>query len=222
MRKLLLCIKYLCQHEQPGVPTTPHFKMSLYFIYTCIFYAGYLISEYPIQKQVSLRIEGALLPPYYGNLSTNWMSVYIQEVVIKRNPENISDLQVDDILYVKVSCSMHAFFFLLLLNFYFNSQNISHVWTVPLVSEELIGVVPEVTQKHLFPLNMTEQELGRSILKVKLKTNLPTMFPVSINYNITPIDTHNGTIYAALVLLALYILIVFEVRFLFLITRKKF
>ncbi|GLV36913.1 hoepel1 [Carabus blaptoides fortunei] len=151
---------------------------------------GYLISEYPIQKQVSLKIEGALLPPYYGNLSKNWMSVYIQEVVIKRNPENISDLQLDDIVYVK---------------------NISDVWTVPLVSEDLIGVVPEVTQKHLFPLNITEQELGRSILKVKLKTNLHTMFPVSINYNIQPIDTNHGTIYAALVLLALYILIIFEI-----------
>lgn len=88
---------------------TNHYALQndfILFIHVC--YAGYLISEYPIQKQVSLRIEGALLPPYYGNLSTNWMSVYIQEVVIKRNPENISDLQVDDILYVKVRCSVHS------------------------------------------------------------------------------------------------------------------
>lgn len=66
------------------------------------FFLGYLITEYPIQKQVKIRLEGALLPPYYGNMSQNWMSVWIQEVIIKRIPENISDLQIDDILYVKV------------------------------------------------------------------------------------------------------------------------
>lgn len=82
---------------------------------------------------------------------------------------------------------------------------------MPLVSEELIGVVPEVSRENVFMLNMSEKELGRSVLKVKLKTNIHTMFPVSLEYNITPIDTNYGTIYAALILLSLYILIIFEV-----------
>lgn len=81
-----------------------------------------------------------------------------------------------------------------------------------MVSEELIGVVPEVSRSHVFALNMSDKELGRSVLKVKLRTNLQTMFPVSLEYNITPIDANYGTIYAAVVLLALYVLIIFEVR----------
>lgn len=80
------------------------------------------------------------------------------------------------------------------------------------MSEELIGIVPEVSRKNTFVLNLTEQELGKSVLKVKLKTNLRTMLPVTLSYNITPIDTNYGTVYAALVLLGLYILIIFEVN----------
>lgn len=75
----------------------------------------------------------------------------------------------------------------------------------------MIGIVPEVSRKNTFILNLTEQELGKTVLKVKLKTNLRTMLPITLSYNITPIDTHYGTVYAALVILGLYILIIFEV-----------
>ena len=44
-------------------------------------------------------------------------------------------------------------------------------------------------------------------------TNLNKPFPVSITYDLSPIDPADGIVYAAGVLVGLYILIIFEVGY---------
>lgn len=51
------------------------------------------------------------------------------------------------------------------------------------------------------------------VVAVNMKTNLPINLPVSIGYNVSPINTDNGFVYAAAILLGLYVLIISEVWF---------
>jgi hypothetical protein len=53
--------------------------------------------------------------------------------------------------------------------------------------------------------------IPRSILRVEMKTNLDTSFPTAVYCDLSPIDTDSGIVYAAAVLLGLYVLIVLEV-----------
>jgi hypothetical protein len=44
-----------------------------------------------------------------------------------------------------------------------------------------------------------------------MKTNMDASFPSAVSFDVSPIDTDSGIIYAAIVLLGLYVLIVLEV-----------
>lgn len=48
-------------------------------------------------------------------------------------------------------------------------------------------------------------------LRLVIETNLDDCLPVDISYDPTPIDTSVGVIYAAIILLGLYILIIWEI-----------
>ena len=50
-----------------------------------------------------------------------------------------------------------------------------------------------------------------TLLRVMMETNLEITMPLSIGYNLNPIDTTVGIAYATVVLLGLYTLIIFEV-----------
>jgi hypothetical protein len=45
-----------------------------------------------------------------------------------------------------------------------------------------------------------------------MKTNMDASFPSAVSFDVSPIDTDSGIVYAAIVLLGLYVLIVLEVR----------
>jgi hypothetical protein len=44
-----------------------------------------------------------------------------------------------------------------------------------------------------------------------MKTNMEASFPTAVSFDVSPIDTDSGVVYAAVVLLGLYVLIVLEV-----------
>jgi hypothetical protein len=44
-----------------------------------------------------------------------------------------------------------------------------------------------------------------------MKTNMDASFPSAVSFDVSPIDTDSGIVYAAIVLLGLYVLIVLEV-----------
>jgi hypothetical protein len=48
-------------------------------------------------------------------------------------------------------------------------------------------------------------------MRIEMKTNIDTSFPTAMSFDASPIDTDWGVIYAAMVLLGLYVLIVLEV-----------
>jgi len=53
--------------------------------------------------------------------------------------------------------------------------------------------------------------IPRSTLRIQMKTNMDASFPVAVYFDVSPIDTESGIVYAAIVLLGLYVLIVLEV-----------
>ncbi|CAH1980081.1 unnamed protein product [Acanthoscelides obtectus] len=154
---------------------------------------SYMILNKPKTDKIRVVLEGALLPPYYGNLSKDVMVVWVQLMVMKDVPRPIdtSAIRDSDILWL---------------------QNISDAWVVPVVSEQLIGQVPEVRHKKIFHLTSHEIEnASYQLIRLQFKTNLESNFPVSMGYNLQPINPDDGVIYAALVLIGLYVLIVFDI-----------
>ena len=53
--------------------------------------------------------------------------------------------------------------------------------------------------------------IPRSILRIEMKTNIDASLATAISFDASPIDTDSGVVYAAMVLLGLYVLIVLEV-----------
>ncbi|XP_046615982.1 P protein-like [Neodiprion virginianus] len=148
---------------------------------------SYLILEHPTQRQVAVTLEGALLPPVYANLTTNYLTVWLELL----HPGFKSNRTYENIKFIK---------------------NISEPWVLPLVSEELIDIVPDQRQQKVFELDDLEiGSLSKSLIRMKLKTNLQSSLPVAMGYDLSPINMEDGIIYAAVVLLGLYILIIFEV-----------
>ncbi|KAJ3650636.1 hypothetical protein Zmor_016724 [Zophobas morio] len=148
---------------------------------------GFIILEEPMNNKIRVTIEGALLPPCYENMSVNRLNVWIQLVVLKETSRKIKPSNI------------------------FLTQNVSEVWEVALVPEKLIDVVPEVTHKKTFHLKSIKiGDFNTSFLEVRLSTNMKTNFPLSVAYNLQPINTDSGIIYAGLVLIGLYVLIIFE------------
>lgn len=94
-------------------------------------------------------------------------------------------------------------------------QNVSEVWKLPIVSEKLIGTVPEVGRMKMFKLNTTQwhDDFFWVIARIRFSTNMKTNLPLSLEYNVQPINYSDGVIYAALVLIGLYVLIISEVHF---------
>lgn len=80
------------------------------------------------------------------------------------------------------------------------------------MSEGLIGQVPEILYENVFELSTHKiDDISYHLFRIQFKTNLRTNFPVSMGYNLQPINPESGIVYAAFVLLGLYILIIFDV-----------
>lgn len=82
------------------------------------------------------------------------------------------------------------------------------------MKEQLIGRVPEIQYENIFDLKSHKiDNVSYHIFRVQFKTNLKTNFPISMVYNLQPINPHSGLIYAGFVLVGLYVLIIFDVSF---------
>lgn len=55
--------------------------------------------------------------------------------------------------------------------------------------------------------------VGESRMRLQFSTNMERSMPLTLSYDLSPIDPAEGVIYAALILIGLYILIIFEVSY---------
>ncbi|XP_054286701.1 P protein-like [Macrosteles quadrilineatus] len=149
---------------------------------------SYWILQSPTMRQIKVDLEGAILPTYYGNLTTKFMRVWVDLIQTRIPRSNITQHNI------------------------FYRKTISNVWMVPIVSEDVIDFAPEVRQSKLFDINDIEFEMiPNSLMCLQFTTNLAASFSISISYDLSPINTDDGIVYAAFILLGLYFLIITEI-----------
>lgn len=88
------------------------------------------------------------------------------------------------------------------------------IYQIPIVTNvDDIDTAKEVRRAHTFQLSPTiwEQLSNTTALRIRISSNLPVSFPINMVYDPTPIDKTVGVIYAAVVLVGLYVMIIWEV-----------
>ncbi|KAG7208414.1 hypothetical protein KM043_014646 [Ampulex compressa] len=155
---------------------------------------NYRMHGHATSKQVSVTVEGSFLPAIKSNinansnLSTRHLMIWLE---LMMNNGSSSEQFLTDNIYVK---------------------NVSEVWILPLLPENLMDVFPDQRHHKVFELeNIDRDILPRSIISMNFQTNLKSSFPLSIIYDLSSINTNDGIAYAAVVLVGLYVLIIFDV-----------
>ncbi|XP_025830760.1 P protein-like isoform X2 [Agrilus planipennis] len=152
---------------------------------------SFSIFDAPKSKKLEIMLDGAMLPEYYRNLSQHSMDVWVEGVVTSQPANNNSNLKEANVLSVK---------------------NISELWRVPLVSDTMLEQVPQINLRKALALDdVLVNDSQYLSLRIKLKTNLDRNLPLSLEYHLASISTNDGVIYAAFVLLGLYVIIIFEI-----------
>lgn len=63
---------------------------------------NYLILDEPKDRKLYVMIVGALLPEYYGNLSTHWLNIWIELLVLTELPKSHTEIKSTSILLAQV------------------------------------------------------------------------------------------------------------------------
>lgn len=93
------------------------------------------------------------------------------------------------------------------------SENITPVYQFPVVNISEMDTVKEIKRSKTIPLdykNYDQLVNNKSVLKLNMITNFNASFPVNFIYDPSPLDKDMGIIYATIVLLGLYIMIIWE------------
>ena len=82
----------------------------------------------------------------------------------------------------------------------------------PIAKTTEIDNVKEIKRSKMFHLNSSDYQSlqNGSILKLNLMTELKTSFPINFAFDPSPLDKDLGLICAAVILLGLYVLIIWE------------
>lgn len=87
------------------------------------------------------------------------------------------------------------------------------IYQIPIVlNVDDIDTAKEVKREHTFHLSPTiwEQLSNTTTIRLKISSNLLVSFPINMVYDPSPIDKHMGVIYAGIVLIGLYVMIIWE------------
>lgn len=93
------------------------------------------------------------------------------------------------------------------------SENISAIFQIPVVNISEIDEIKEAKRSTSVLLDYLKYDRLRrneSTLRLNLYNNFNESFPVNFAYDPSPLDKEAGIVYAAIVLLGLYIMIVWE------------
>ncbi|XP_034947261.1 P protein isoform X2 [Chelonus insularis] len=147
----------------------------------------FVIAEQLISNQVSLELEGPFISPTQtdhtnANLSSSSLTIWL-ELIEKDKMNNMDNT---------------------------SAQILSTPWIISISSPEL-NLTSVQKQQKTFDVNYSLNNQTNITISVNLKTNLQKSFPVSIIYDLSPINQNDGIFYGTIVLIGLYILIIFDV-----------
>ncbi|XP_050433638.1 P protein-like isoform X2 [Adelges cooleyi] len=145
----------------------------------------------PDTSKIQIVLAGAFVPQYYRYLATHFFNIWV-EFETDEDYMNAKRLGLKDEEIQR--------------------RNITEIWSVPIVCESLVEIVPEMHHNKIFMLDhLSTNRTLRGTTRLCMNTTLSTNFPVALAYDLFPINTDYGIIFAALVLIGLYILIISEV-----------
>ncbi|XP_055599253.1 P protein-like [Uranotaenia lowii] len=154
----------------------------------------YILPDAPPGSRVGIYLRGSFLNDQQHNMTSNYVSVNLQLVYTGSNSSNVSYVQDHDVKHI---------------------ENVTESWEVPIpLATETMDQMDEITRKHVFDIGSTSHRKvtsGKAVIRVRMTTNADTDVPVKFTYDSTPMDKETGVIYAAIVLLGLYVLIIWEI-----------
>lgn len=167
--------------------------MLIYGVIRCIIIiSGYTLTEAPLEPRIGLVMEGAF-EDQNENSTTNFL--YIEVELIYYN----SIIDDDDNATETIQ----------------KGAIISDMLVVPLIDNvKNIDTDDERKRSHVFKISEKSFEAirdkdAKAILK--LRTNIEESLPIQLAYDPSPIDKVTGVMYASVVLLGLYIMIIWEI-----------
>ncbi|KYN03922.1 P protein, partial [Cyphomyrmex costatus] len=90
-------------------------------------------------------------------------------------------------------------------------QNVSDVWILPVLPENLVTLFPDQKLRKTFHVKADRKTLSQGIMFINIRTNSKSSLSFSISYDPSSINADIGIPLAAVILIGLYILIIFEV-----------
>lgn len=147
---------------------------------------AYILKETPQEPRIAIHLEGAFFQEQHSNKTDNFLLVYVQLIIT-------NDSIPDHIAY---------------------TENITEVWRIPVAPVQMQDHATELKKRHVFELgnvSLTKIKNPYAVLRLQMVSNLNATLPIQFSYDPNPIDTNVGVMYAALVLLGLYIMIIWEV-----------
>lgn len=151
---------------------------------------GYILREHPYAARVGIHLKGAFIDE--TNTTINALRVYLELLHIKQAP-NFTNIDENEITHI---------------------ENITTDWVLMVADEDAFDTTSELTRKNVFTFSdaIVEKLLqNKAMVRVKIQKNFERSMSVFLTYDPAPMDTSIGVIYAAVVLLMLYIMIVWEV-----------
>lgn len=154
-------------------------------------FADYILPETPLSSRIGIYLKGAFHVEHDSN-ATNFLHVYIQLLTLNAH-SNATDIPDNKITF---------------------TENLTSIYTIPLVGLDEIDVAPET--KHQIVFNVGDAAFAKvhnekAVLRVQMTTDLEDNLPLVVAYDPSPIDKDAGVMYAAIVLLGLYVMIIWEV-----------
>ncbi|XP_029726961.1 P protein isoform X2 [Aedes albopictus] len=154
----------------------------------------YILPDSPPGSRVGIYLKGAFLNDQQHNMTSNYVSVNLQLLYTNSNTSNLTNIQDHDVKHV---------------------ENVTDAWLVPVPAyPDQMDRMDEITRKHVFDIGTASHRKvanGKAVIRVHMSSNVEADVPVKFTYDSTPIDKETGVIYAAIVLLGLYVLIIWEI-----------
>lgn len=94
-----------------------------------------------------------------------------------------------------------------------NLETISDHWKIPVADAESLDITPESSRRHVFKFDqaiLNKINSRAAAFVIELTSELNVSFPTNFAYDPSPIDTELGIILAAVILLGLYVMIIWE------------
>lgn len=152
---------------------------------------SYILPETPVSSRIGIYLKGAFNVDLNRN-ATNYLHVYVQLLTLSTQ-SNTTQIPANDITY---------------------TENLTSIYTIPVVEAEQIDHVPETKRQIVFNVGdaaFAKVHNEKAVLRVQMATDLEDNLPLLFAYDPSPIDKDAGVIYAAIVLLGLYVMIIWEV-----------